>query len=291
LKHFVCYDELWLKTSKVQNVMQKYATDLVINHVHLLHAVLALSLAHLAILRPDNHSYWVSSMIHWQHSLRSYSECFQIGMETQNIDAIYFSSQLQSMLAFLYVQKPFQPGAYRPAWLTSMRGTHILLHIPEIVDRLRQGVWHSLVDAHDRWELKAQTGLQQNSEYPPSRQIIALRQYCSQMAEVNNASDEERLEFLSMLERFSPKPESVNAFCSYITHAPAEYIARVKSADRTALLLLIYWCKLFSKTGQWWLKASAESEIRRLVAIVLEDGDEATSNVLTTMLPDEDGLL
>lgn len=77
LWHFLDDKGTWLKAPKIQYVMQDQATSLVICHPHLLHTVLAVSIAHLAVLNPDNRQYWKSSMIHWQHSLRTYSACFR----------------------------------------------------------------------------------------------------------------------------------------------------------------------------------------------------------------------
>ncbi|KAF2716876.1 hypothetical protein K431DRAFT_256662 [Polychaeton citri CBS 116435] len=284
LNHFILCSQKWLKTPSVQQIMQRQAVGSIIHYPYLLHAVLAISTAHLAALDTTHtQSYSLTSRVCWQYSLRSYSECFIKDIETSSVDAIYFANILHSMLAFMYVQLPLpQAGAttMMPNWLTTLRGTHILLDMPPVVNRLRQGVWKPMIERHDRWHVEAQGRVKIASQLAPTPAILALRTYCNTLPQKSAGEREERLQFLTMLEQCSASAETVNASASFITEAPPEYISRIKRGDECALLLLSYWCKLFSKAGQWWLKQPAIAEAHRVRAYLQQTGDSSTQALL-----------
>lgn len=284
LDHFVQCDQPWLKTPRMQHVMQRQATDLVLNHPYLLHAVLAVSIAHLGTMQPECNSYHTMSLVHWQRSLRAYSKCLHEDLQTQNVDALYFTSHIHSMLGLLHAKS--QPRGEKwelPGWITSMRGVHILPDMPQVVDRLRQGIWQPLLQSCELWHQHVRSHMAVGSQQSTSMALRALSSHCESISEHAACFYEGRINVLKILEKKRPSPQAVNALASFITKAPSEYIARLQSGDLVSLLLLFYWCRLFSRLGQWWVAQSASSECSRIYSYVFVSGDDKIRTLLTTV--------
>jgi hypothetical protein len=288
LNHFVTCDLSWLKARKVQTLMQHPATALVIDHQYLLHAVLAISSAHLATLKPDTKSYLTAARLHWQHSMHLFSRCFQICFNTQDVDAIYFASQLHAILAFLFVRLPLDQSGQRMAnWLVAMRYKHVLFNTPAVVSRLRLGLWEPLVKSHDSWLEISRKRLAETARSPTSTALLVLMQYSDALSS-RTWFHEERLQYAAMLEGIPSTNDTMGAFLSFITEAPEEYIASLQSGDTFSLLLLLHWTVMVSKIGQWWLAEAADAERRSLLAYLSRGADDKMKAVLDVLINEQD---
>lgn len=291
LNHFVRCDLSWLKARKVQRIMQQPATSLVIAHPYLLHAVLAISSAHLATLKPDQKSYGVVARLHWQRSLRLYSPCFQKCFDAQDVNAIYFASQLHAILTFMFVRLPLldESGQQTANWLIAMRYKHILFNTPAVVNRLRLGVWETLVEAHDSWLERSQRQIAANAQSPRSIAVEALMRYSDTLSSPRAWFHEEQLQYAAMLERIPPINDAMGAFLSFITEAPVEYITSLQNRDTFSLVLLLHWSIMVSRVEQWWLAEAANAERRSLQAYLSRSADDNLRTVLDTLVNGQEG--
>lgn len=289
LNHFVTCDLSWLKARKVQRLMQQPATNLVITHPYLLHAVLAISSAHLATLKSGQKSYRTVARLHWQHSLRLYSPCFQKYFDTQDVDAIYFASQLHAILAFRFVRLPLpdHKGPQMADCLVAMRYKFILFNTPAVVRRLRLGLWEPLVEAHNSWLNRSQRRLAASAQSPRSEALKALVRYSDTLRSPRTWFHEEQLKYAAMLERVPPINDAIGAFLSFITEAPEEYIASLQDGDTVSLLLLLHWTLIVSKVEQWWLAEAADAEHRSLQAYLSRGADDNMRALLSTLSKQE----
>jgi hypothetical protein len=286
LNHFMNCDLSWLKARKVQSLMQNSATSVVIDHQYALHAVLAISSAHLAALKPNKKSYGTVARLHWQHSLHLYSPCFQNSFDTQDINAIYFASQLHAVLAFRFVRLPLSDRSDQKTadWLVAMRYKHILFNTQAVVSRLRLGMWEPLVDAHNSWLERSQRQLTANATRPRSIANEALMRYSEILSPPRTWFHETQLQYAAMLERIPPINDAIGAFLSFITEAPEEYIASLQSRNTFSLLLLLHWSLMVSKVEQWWLAEAAYAESRNLQAYLSRSADENMRVVLDILV-------
>ncbi|KAK4498409.1 hypothetical protein PRZ48_011067 [Zasmidium cellare] len=287
LNHFATCDRSWLKSPAVQVAMQRSSTQLVPNRAYLLHAILAISAAHLAFYRPPGQSsvYWMASRAHFQHSLIEFTERMQADIDEQDADALFFASLIHAMLAFMFSPLPLSVAQEesRPGWVLSMRGTHLLFTMPTVVDRLSQGRWATVVEEHKTWHRQARLAAACASSSRTSNATAALLQYCNSLPESRREGYLERVQTLRMMELETATSQSIGGLASFITEAPREYILQVKSQDEVALLLLLRWCGLFSRVDQWWVSRAATSEYGRLYAYLARNGSEEVQAILNVM--------
>lgn len=269
LHHFLQYENAWLKTSMVQRVMQREASNQVIRQAYLLHAVLAVSAAHLAFLHGQaiSSNYYIASLVHWQRSLRAYSARLIPGMDEAEADAMYFTSHINSILAFVHAPPEAQISELvweMPKWIVSLRGVHVLHNMDETADRLKRGVWQPVLQSCENWHASTQERIEAAAQQPMSPAIEALWNYHLSASEEEAILYEERINILRMLERCSTEPRGISALASFVSKASSAYIARVAAGESMALLLLMYWCRLFSRVEQWWTQGPAKAEHDRL---------------------------
>jgi hypothetical protein len=286
LNHFVTCDLSWLKARKVQRLMQQLATDLVVNHQYLLHAVLAVSNAHLAFLKPGQPSYAHAARIHWQHSLRSFQPLFQDNWESQDANAIYFASQIHAILSFLLVRLPLadRDPAWNADWLVVMRYKRLIFGSQVVVQQLTQGPWQLLLEAHSNWLSRSQRQIAANTSHSLSRSIAALIRFTESPNVTRARFHDEQLQYLMMLERVPPINDAIGAFLSFVTEAPAEYVKSLQEGNTLSLLMLLYWCIMVSRVDQWWLAEAAKAEKRNLVDHLSHGAEESLQFAIDTLL-------
>lgn len=291
LNHFVTCDLSWLKARKIQVLMQRPATTLVTSYPYLLHAVLAISSAHLAVLKPEQSTLATTARLHWQHSLRLFSARFDHDLENEDVDAIYFASQLHALLSFMFVRLPLvrDGAAWSADWLVALRYKHVLFNTPVVVERLRCGMWTSLVDAHYDWLARSRTQLAENAYHVPSDAIQALTEYSQRTYRPMEKQHEQQLQYLMMLERKPPTTDAIGAFLSFITEAPTESISALQERDILSLLLLLYWCALVSKIDQWWLCGAANAERSNILEFFRSKASTDVEAVVAILLSGDDG--
>jgi hypothetical protein len=186
------------------------------------------------------------------------------------------------MLAFFHTQnEPMAEQRVFPEWVISMRGFHTLLEVPEVLNRLQESAWQPVLQSCDTWHEKFDDRVAVASQEGSSQAIRALLKYSSLLPAEDARLYEERINCLMTLERCNPAPKAINALASFVSHSPPAYIAKLKRGDAMSLLLLLYWCRLFSRTGQWWLVQSATAESDRLYA---EISGAAGSNEMRQLL-------
>ncbi|KAF2174072.1 hypothetical protein M409DRAFT_16346 [Zasmidium cellare ATCC 36951] len=286
LNDFVTCDRSWLKSPAVQVVMQRTVTQLVSNRAYLLHAVLAVSAAHLAFYKPsESRSYWMASGAHFQHSIILHAERMQAKINEQDVDALFFANLIHSILAFLYSPLPLSHSQKDSltGWIMSMRGTHLLFTMPAAVEHLSQGCWATVVEEHKTWHRQARLAAACASSSRTSNATAALLQYCNRVPGPERESYLERVQTLRMMELETATSQSIGGLASFITEAPREYILQLKAQDEVALLLLLRWCGLFSRIDQWWISRSAKSEYGRLYAHLSRNGSEEIQALLALM--------
>ena len=288
LSHFYQERRPWLKNPTVQRIMQQKATRLVIDQPVLLHAVIAISAAHLANLRSGCQTYRRTSLIHWQHSLRAISRCLHGNLEVQNADALFSAGHIQSMLAHIHESRNCTQAEWSaPNWLTLHRGVKVLWDTPEVFDRLRLGIWRS-------WTQSCEVQYQQfvhcltsfSQEKKPSHVICVLRSLCEQLPEDEALMYRERINFLRCLECSDDSPQTTNMLSWFITRAPEIYISKLIGGDEMSLLLLLYWCRLSSDLGQWWHVQGAKQEARRIYTYLRERTHDHEVGVLLEYIVD-----
>lgn len=285
LHHFVDCEEAWLKTPKIQLIMQGEAVDLVLRQPYLLHAVLAVSAAHLGVLRSEGPNYQEISLVHWQRSLRLYTARLDDAVESMDVDALYFTSHLHSILAFVHAKpSDIDDPWHLPSWLVSFRGVHVLHQLSEIAEKLQQGRWQEVYQSCEIWHQVKRERAAAASEQAISRATLALSAYCQSLEDAGDAAlYEERMSVLMYMEKFAPSTKAISALSSYMGKAPQEYIARLEQQDPLALVLLLYWYQLFLRAEQWWLADCITQASGLLMTHLLNTGSEEIREIVRLM--------
>lgn len=278
LEHFVQCDHSWLKNSLIQSIMQQKNVHHITDQPYLLHAVLSVAAAHLAALHPNGQSYMTASLVHWQKSLHEYTYCLQEDMKFQNVDALFFAGHLHSMLATTHEIRTDAHKQWQiPIWMHSLRGVKALWDTPQVIARLRKGVWQPWVAVCEKAYVAAMdhsTTLTANCL--KNAMIIELLSYCELLPRETAIIFEGRIHLLVLLEQCESPPEACNLVSWFITRAPPSYMQLLEQNNNMALLLLLYWCRLCSspKIGQWWLTPAVTSEFYKIylhLAVYCED--------------------
>ena len=287
LSHFYQERRPWLKNPTVQRIMQQKATRLVIDQPVLLHAVIAISVAHLANLRSGCQTYRRTSLIHWQHSLRAFSRCLHGNLEVQNADALFFAGHIQSMLAHIHESRDCPQAEWTaPTWLALLRGVKVLWDTPEVFDRLRLGIWRSWTQSCEVEYQQFIHRLVSFSQEVPSHVIGMLLSLCEKLPEDEAPMCREGINFLRFLECSDDSPYTSNILSWFITRAPERYISKLIGGDEMSLLLLLYWCRLSSDLGQWWHVQGAKQETRRIYTYLRERTHDHEVRVLLDHIMD-----
>lgn len=174
-----------------------------------------------------------------------------------------------------------------PDWMSHMRRLHFFLDGPETSKHLSEGVWEPLIQARHQWKVRQHAVLEEVNGQPQSIVAAALNTRCDKFAEPTATMLRNRVNYLRMLEnlRCGATSESITAYVSFITDAEDDFVRLVKAGDSTALMLIMYWCRLFSKIGQWWLAEPARLESRQVRHRLWRDADGETSvllNIIST---------
>lgn len=268
LDHFVKCDQSWLKNPTIQHVMQHEAIAEVMGQPYLLHAVLAVSAAHLAVVHKDKAASAVISMVHWQRFLREYRRCFQSDLTMQNVHALFFASHLQSMLVSVHTRPGGPDDTWTiPEWIHSLQGIKVLWDVTDVYDRLQYGPWQP-------WTARCERDHQDIIDEAvvvtqPGPVLAALQSYCDASLSAEDAkAHKKRIDFLSIVESHGSSPQGRTGLSWFIARASPDYMAQLRRSDEVALLLLMYWCRLAARAAQWWQAEAARHETEKLHAYV-----------------------
>lgn len=181
------------------------------------------------------------------------------------------------------VQTPRLDGAVNLdlRWVKIMSGMNLLRGHAVVKNSAGPGLWDAVFH-----ESETLGNVLYESTYP----ALAVPDWMNQLISIFDTAQLENLpednpykhplQQLLVLATTEILPERVGAFTAFIAKLPAPFLMLLERFDDRALLILGYWCAMFSKVDQWWitesarrqhvsictyLSVSSDSRIRRLV--------------------------
>ncbi|KAK4499352.1 hypothetical protein PRZ48_009865 [Zasmidium cellare] len=244
------------------------------NAGHLIHAIIAISAAHLAERQTspeEKKKFWIASTLHYHHSLNVYSSAIVDDLEDQDADAVFASGLLHAMLAFIKTPKESQYVALEddngPTWIMSMRGIRTLIDTPGLRQRLENGIWLPLIQEFDRWQNISIDDLSCSTSSSGVSAVGSLWELCEPGSPSSNFAEvETQLAMLDKLFQLDASHHNIDGFVAFIANMTPAFVQKLRADEEQALLVLAYWCALFGQFNQWWISESAMIECTRICA-------------------------
>lgn len=301
LEHFTNQYGSWAGSLPFQAVIQKHALQLCEEAPYIKHAILAFAASHLAFLYPDQLEFAKTSTRHYQRSLALYSAEISTKLDAKNVNAIIGCAHLQTMLAFANMRFEDSTGF---SWLTAMRGVPILWNTAHLKGSIETSIWKG-VCADPGIETGIPGKLIESDIWGAlgTRLCLALHQICNVSGlcwhcmpkpdlsnsihdlQVSQSTEEPNpyanpLSRLCRLLRYKVDHSTMGVSIFFIGKLEDAFLQRVNDGDSRAILIICYWCALFSQVDQWWITRSALAECRRLCRYLESTSDQAIIDLL-----------
>ena len=273
LEHFLTPSTTcWIGCPIMQELLQEHIERAAPQTPYLLYSVLAFSAAHRYHLNPEEAKYKAAALYHYQQSLEKYSGQLSGVLEEGEAESLLASCSLHAYLAFIY--SPFshigRPSAenIEPDWVRSMQGATFIMQSPVLAAGLRRGKFAAFLDRTQFWRVEHYEDANPSQHHPTD-----MRHFLN-LAQCHTATIQHReilsvaLDLLQDLVRLRPTPDAVGSFIAMINELPKGFTDLLQAAEPQALLIIAFWCALFSRTNLWWIVPSARAECHRLCEYV-----------------------
>ena len=183
------------------------------------------------------------------------------------------------MLAFrnLQLEDSSQEGNAL-TWLRTMQGTAVLRS--SLQTEFNESVWYPMTIESRSWEEAVCNHLDSDDSWA-TRTSRALHQlFVDSNTESGESPYEKPLAGLCQLLRCEIGQNEIGLFMSFIGRLPPSFVELLERNDPKAMLILCYWCALFSQIDQWWIVASATSECLRLCKLLRAVPDQRIQELL-----------
>lgn len=267
-------DELWIGPPQCLKILQQHGPRLAMTCSYLLHAMLSFSAYHLSFLHPGTRKYFISSTLHYDHSLTSYSATLRDHLETADPDGLLACSMLLGMIAFrnLSVHEPdlqtspdHDYSSPEFSGLQCISGICLLKDIPSLGSTLDSTIWQSAFAGCGEGSL-ADVEIFETSSIA-FKIMNGLEQLC-ECSYTKVATEGPYEKALSTLRRFMQLEidhNKIGKLFSFTTDLDPRFVRLLERKEPKALVLLCYWFALLSQIDQWWIIESARTEGLKLL--------------------------
>ncbi|KAH8599085.1 hypothetical protein B0O99DRAFT_683072 [Bisporella sp. PMI_857] len=264
LDHFTGASIEWIGSPECQRLMQKHARQLVLNAAYIRHAILSFSASHLASLHASQKKYAVAATFHYQRSLSLYSSYLRTSFNVADVNEIIGCSHLLMMLAFGTLCLGDSSDGF--TWLRAMRGVPALWSTENLRAHMRNSIWHTVCnEAHgDAHEVFCSHTESNGEGSQISKSCAALKNLCNAQGGLATGAYQGPLQSLCQLMNLDNGRNKIGRYIFFIGSLPQSFLQLLERNDSKAVLIICYWCALFSQIDQWWITRSALVECQRL---------------------------
>jgi hypothetical protein len=287
LDHWYQTSESWIGPPILQKLMQQHGVRMGLEAPFMLNAILAFSASHMALVYPKDYKFQVAASLHYGHALGSYSSQLSQLVE-HHADYCFGSCFLLTMLIFFnttqaLIGKTPKKEAQDLGWVKIMSGINVLSRDANFQIYKDESIWKPIFDEHNARESQISTPL--NFQLPlgmPEWVIPLMNLFESDdMMMINQANPYQtpvqNLIYLATLEQ-----ESLNIgnFLLFIEKLSDPFIQLLQEYNDGALIILCYWCALFSGIDQWWIHESAKQHCRFICERLSHTSDHRIQSLL-----------
>ncbi|KAH9223824.1 hypothetical protein DL95DRAFT_351206 [Leptodontidium sp. 2 PMI_412] len=283
LNHFFGITDPSIGSPECQKVLQNHGLELSRGAPYLLHAILAFSGSHLNFLHPHEKKYEIAASSYYGLSLKSYSAQIIAGLDANNADSIVGCGYLHTMLAFRNVPSDDLADVVSLGWLRTMQGVRILWATENLSSQLKNSHWRS-VCAEARVTQEFQCNHVETGNIGGEAEDIsrALHQFLEVDFSPNGTGNvyQEPLGRLCMLLKSNIGHNKIGMFMAFIGVLPQAFLQLLDRKDHKAMMIICYWCALFSHNEKWWITRSAQLECVKLCAYLSSIPDKVVQDLL-----------
>ncbi|PVH75922.1 hypothetical protein DL98DRAFT_497801 [Cadophora sp. DSE1049] len=283
LSHFFGITEPFIGSPESQKVFQNHGLELSRGAPYLLHAILTFSASHLNFLYPQKRKYEIAASSYYDLSLKSYSAQIRAGLDASNADSLIGCGYLHTMLAFRNVQSDDLADAGDLGWLRIMQGVRILWGTHDFFPQLKDSPWRSVcAEARVTEEFRRNHIETANAGSEAEDIFRALHRFLE--VDLNSSGQgnvyQEPLSRLCVLLESAIRHHKIGMFMVFIDLLPAAFLQLLDQKDTKAMMIICYWCALFSYNEKWWITRSAQLECAKLCAYLNSIPDQAVQDLL-----------
>jgi len=267
-------DELWIGPPQCLRILREHGPRLAMSCPYLLHAMLSFSAYHLSFLHPGARKYSISSTLHYDRSLKSYSTTLQDHLESTDSNGLLACSMLLGMIAFrnISVNGPDLQTSPDPenslaefSGLQFISGISLLKDIPSLGSTLDSKIWQNALMGCGEGSLDDVETSDTSSN--ASKIMDSLEQLCEcEFTQFTNEGP--YVKALNALGRFMQLEidhDKIGKLFMFIRDLDPRFVRLLERKEPKALLLLCYWFALLSQIDQWWIIESARNEGLKLL--------------------------
>jgi hypothetical protein len=272
LDHFTQTSGEWIGSPGTQRILQEHCYELIRGEPYLLHAILAFAASHIAFLVPSQKAYKAAATDHYERSLTLYSAQLRTSVGPQNCDSIIGCGHLQTMLAFRNIcpgERTWDGGKF--TWLRAMRAIPILWTTNNLHTHLGQSLWLDVCFESSLFPTVQPCGhAESDVDVENSRtgsMCRDLQLFCRSYGDQENCY-QEQLSRLCILMQTNISRTHIGWFVGFVGTLSDMFLGKLQEDEPLALLIMVYWCTLFSQIDQWWIGDSVKVEARRLCGML-----------------------
>ncbi len=276
---------LWMGSPQCQDLLQQYTPRLALGSSFLLHAMLAFSAYHLAVLRPEQRQHKIAGELHYSLALQSYGQA--LDDESVDADALFACCLLLTMLSFEHLSNDLDDGdnpksqkslALDTVGIRFIGGPRILAEAFTRRSMLNQGLWKPLTRHCEEYLIANDNIL---AGVPgASRSMAGLEAVC-RGNEVSGPFETALTSLRLLMQCYvSDRQEMVECTFGFAIKLDHRFLRLVEGNAPKALLVMCYWYALVMQVNQWWACRTAQIEGIKLLRSLRDTADFTIQGLL-----------
>jgi hypothetical protein len=263
LSHFVGYEDEWLATPTLQQILQQHGVQLGLRSDYLLHAILAVTASHLHYLDPTKAELQLIYGLHNSLSLRLYREKLN-NIQPEDADALIACGAIHTIMAMRHTMLDAIANCEMPGGINSLLlGLKSIKRIPSFhcpfhrENRITNGQFHRLFTTCDfagMWTTEVNDEILKKASHLAGLEIH-LRQLAG--GAIFEHTYREPFQYLVLVGECERRSSALDMLFSFSNQLKTRYHEALEDHAPVALLLLGYWLAMFSTVNQSWITEPA----------------------------------
>ncbi|PGH17693.1 hypothetical protein AJ80_04701 [Polytolypa hystricis UAMH7299] len=272
--HFSLFTTHTLGSPVARHIIRTKVLPISFTSSHLMHGLIAVSIAHLRNLNPSHNSGVYSELYHWQRALSGFQHELQSPITRENADSMVSTCMVLTILAYISDETSIDGSwVFGPAqttnWLYTRAGLDGVLPSYD-EDGRRSNIWAPVLEDGDDFRGTFSDERPGIEDIPP-----AFVELCdlTPTSDVTNNPYQLPLRTLSALLKLEHSSATFGKLVVFVGRVDGEYCDLLQRHDPRALLILSYWFAMMCAVDQWWVHARVHSECARICRFLERNED------------------
>ncbi|OJD15682.1 hypothetical protein AJ78_04100 [Emergomyces pasteurianus Ep9510] len=281
LRHFELFTSHTMGAPIARHIIRSQVLALALSSPHLMHALIAISRAHLNRLVPSCERSRSEEYHHWERAVALFQHETTLPVSQHNMNAVISTCMMLSILAFTCDDTTtssswiFSGNRQATNWLYVQGGLPTILS--KYQGRANNNIWAPVInDADDHHGTFS-------DEKPGADGISSV---FVELCEIDENSNEQNhpyhppLRALANLQKIKPSSLTFTKLVTFVGKVKSGYRDLLQRKDPRALLILSYWFAMMCSVDQWWIQTRVRFECASICRFLEHTSDDRIQQLL-----------